>query len=132
MRYRLTLSVLLGLAITAGVALPAVEACGRRTSCCCPHQQTAPPAAPERSPGFAAARACAVRCADSDTGVARLEASPFRLTRASLAKSLRSLSAVPRLHTPPPVIRFHARHPHDSPHAGAPPKRYLLSCALRL
>ena len=118
MRYRLPLSVLLGLAITAGVALPAVEACGRRTNCCCPHQQTAP--------------AGAVRCTDSDTGVARLEASPFRLTRAPLAKSLRSLSAVPRLHTPPPVIRFHARHPHDSPHAGAPPKRYLLSCALRL
>jgi hypothetical protein len=118
MRYRLTLSVLLGLAIAAGVALPAVEACGRQTNCCCPHQQTTP--------------ACAVRCADSYTGVARLEASPFRLTRAPLAKSLRSLSAVPRLYTPPPVIRFRTRHAQDSPHAGAPPKRYLLSCALRL
>ena len=114
---RLMLSFFLGLAIAAGVALPAAQACGRQTSCCCPHQQTTP--------------ACAIRCAGDDTGMARQDASPFRITRLPLGRPLWSLAAGPRRYAPP-VAPFHARHPQDSTYACTPPKRYLLSCDLRL
>ena len=114
---RRVLSFALGLAIAAGVALPAAQACGRQTSCCCPHQQTTP--------------ACAVRCAGDYTGLARRDASPFRITRLPLGRPLWSLAAVPRRYAPP-VTPLHTRHPQDPTHACAPPKRYLLSCDLRL
>ena len=117
MRRHLTLSFFLGLAIVAGAALPAAQACGRQTSCCCPHQQTTP--------------VCAVRCAGEYAGMARRDASPFRITRAPLGRPLWSLSAVPRRYALP-ATPFHARHPQESPHACTPPKRYLLSCDLRL
>ena len=118
MKHRSILNLLLGLAIAAGAVLPAAEACGRRTDgTCCQHQQTAP--------------ACAVRCASEYAGLARRDASPFRITRLPLGRPLRSLSAIPR-HDTPPVTQFHTRHPQSSEHACAFPKRYLLTCTLRL
>ena len=119
MSIRLALSLFLGLAIAAGVALPAAQACSQqRHACsCCPHQQTAP--------------SCAMHCADDYAGLARRDASPFRLTRLPLGRPLQSLAAVPQ-HSAPPVTPFHLRHPQESPHACASPKRYLLSCDLRL
>ena len=115
---RRVLSFALGLAIVAGVALPAAQACSQRTDCaCCPHQQTAP--------------SCAMRCADDYAGLARQNASPLRIARLPLGRPLWSLAAVPRRYAPP-VIQFHTRHPQDPTHACAPPKRDLLSCDLRL
>ena len=120
MKHRLTLSLLLGLAIAARAVLPAAETWGRRTDgTCCQHQQTAP--------------ACAFHCAGEYAGLARQDASQLRVTRLPVRRPLRSLSAILRRYTPPPVTPFDARHSQDSAHLCAtPPKRYLLSCALRL
>jgi hypothetical protein len=71
-------------------------------------------------------------CADDDyAGVGRFEASPLRITKSPLRKSLADLSSAP-LVTAPLVVPMRELRARPSLTVFHPPKRYLLACTFRL
>ena len=123
---------MVGLLLAAGPVATSAAACsmpvaqdhGCRESrdCCCTH------------PGQQ--RGCATMCSTDDyAGVARLSASPFRITRAPLRKPLASLDAFPVLCRAVPAYGYDAAGWLTADARGRPitlPKRYLRLCTLRL
>lgn len=74
---------------------------------------------------------CAMDCADGYAGVGRFDASPLRITKSPLGKSLAGLSSAP-LVTAPLIVPMRELRARRSPTVFYPPKRYLLTCTFRL